>query len=72
MRGLRSPWPARNWQQESEWMARSERVLSALLIMIVVLTLGFGAALLFQLSRGFPVGVETAPAYSDSVATGEI
>jgi len=53
-------------------LAQPERVLSTLIIMMVVLTLGVGAALLFQLSRGIPVGVETAPTFSDSVASGEI
>lgn len=47
-------------------MGRAERALSALVVLMLLLTLGAGAALLFQLSRGLPVEIETAPSYGDS------
>jgi len=56
---------------ESGRMGRPERVLSALIMLIFILTLGAGAALLFHQYQGSPMGVETAPRHSDSLASDE-
>lgn len=56
---------------EAGRMGRPERVLSALIILIFILTLSAGAALLFHQYRGSPMGVETAPGHSGSLASDE-